>query len=142
MKTRLSLIVSFLLAALLASGSALAQKPQGKRDFFGGPPSAEEHLLRLSEALDLSDEQSVSLLTVLHEKEARRAALHERAIELIGADVCALRAETESDILAILTPEQGEQFLQSMEQRRVRAGERDRQRSRRGSLDCSQYGDG
>ena len=138
MKTRLSLIVSLLLVALLASGSALAQKPQGKRDLFGGPPSAEEKLFHLSEALDLSDEQAVSLLTVLQDKEAKRAALHEQAIEFIGPDACALMAETESDILAILTPEQGEQFLTMKEERRERAEERGRQRGRPGSLDCGQ----
>jgi hypothetical protein len=140
MKTRLIPFVSILLiAGLMTSYSVLAQNADGRKDFFGGPPSTGEILDRLSEALDLSDEQAVSMLVVLQEAEARRQALREETASLMGPEICAQKADTEAAILAILTAEQAEQFQQMHEERKARAEERGNKRGRRGPIDCSQY---
>lgn len=136
-----TVLISALLC-LMASGSVLAQKQQGGRDWQGGPPSVEQKLARISEALDLSDEQSVQMLVVLQEQEASRIALHEQSMALLGPEICAQRLETEESILAILTPEQADQFLEMAEQRRQKAGNRDRGGKNRGGLDCTAEAEG
>ncbi len=140
MKFRLNIVVSILLlGAILASASVLAQNHQARKDFFGGPPSTEQRLAHLSEALDLSDEQAVQMLVVLQETEARREALREETASLLGPEICALMVETESDILEILTPDQAEQFQLMKEERQARGEERRQRRGRPDPLDCSQY---
>ncbi len=140
MKSRLvTSIAFFVLASLLLAGNALAERKQDKRDFFGGPPSAEEKLVHMNEALDLSDEQAVDMLRVLQDKEEKREALRAQTEALMGPEICALMNETEEDILAILTPEQAEQFLQMREDRRARAEAKGRGGRRKGPIDCSLY---
>jgi len=123
---------------LLASGSVMAQKQRGENDWHGGPPSVEQKLARISEALGLSDEQSVQMLMVLQEQEENRAALHEQSMTMFGAEICDQRRATEEAILAVLTPEQTELFLEMAEQRRQKAKNRDRGGRNRGGLDCSE----
>ncbi len=138
MNTRLkmTILISALLC-LLASGSALAQKQRGEHDWRGGPPSIEQKLARISEALDLSNEQSVQMLVVLQEQEESRAALHEQSMQMLGPEICAQRLETQEAILAILTPEQTALFLAQAEQRRQKAANRGRGKNR-GGLDCTE----
>jgi hypothetical protein len=140
MNIRLSKSISIIaIVSLLAAGAALAQKQQGVRDWQKGPPSVEEKLARISAALDLSDEQSVEMLVVLQQQEEAGAALHEQTMALIGPEICAHKLETEEAILAILTPEQTETFLQIREERRAKAEEHDHgRRGRGGDLDCSE----
>ncbi len=145
MKTSLTTSITLvILASLLLAGNAMADRKQDRRDFFGGPPSAEEKLVHINEALGLSDQQAVDMLLVLQDKEVKRQALREQTEALMGPEICALMNETEEDILAILTPEQAEQFLQLMEDRRDRREARERGGRRHGPIDCSQYdaGDG
>lgn len=123
---RLSLLA---LALLTASATASAQPPGfGQRGHDGarhhGPPGAEQQLARLDEALDLSDEQAAQLLEVLQTTEAERQALHERVMAEFRPEFCALMEETDSGILALLTPEQAATFDQLKAERRERAGGR------------------
>jgi hypothetical protein len=139
MKTYLkNFAVSLIALGIMASGTAVAQNEDGGRDWRQGPPSVEDVLARLSEALDLSDQQSVDLLVVLQGHAAERADLHEQSMALIGPEICAQKASAEEDILAILTPDQVEQFLALKELRKAKATGRKRGKGPRGP-DCSQY---
>jgi Spy/CpxP family protein refolding chaperone len=56
----------------------------------------------------------------------------------MGPELCAVQSSTEADILAILTPEQSEEFAQLQEERQARF------QNRRGGgpfPDCSSYDD-
>lgn len=123
---------------IMTAGTAVAQNDEGKRDWRQGPASVEDVLARMSDALNLSDQQSVDLLMVLQEHATQRAALHEESMAIIGPEICAQKTAAVEDILAILTPEQTEQFLEMKEARKAKAGERNRGRGPRGP-DCSQY---
>jgi hypothetical protein len=138
MRIRLSKTISIIaIVSLMAAGTALAQNQQGVRDWQKGPPSVEEKLAHISTALDLSDEQSLEMLVILQQQEEARAAFHEQTMALIGPEICAHRLETEEAILAILTAEQAETFLQFREERQLKDEKHDRgRRSRGGELDC------
>jgi Spy/CpxP family protein refolding chaperone len=124
--------------SLLATGTAVAQKYDGERAGKNGPPSVEDKLAHMSEALNLSDQQAVDMLQLLQQHDAERAALHDQTMALMGPEICAQKADEEDSILAILTPEQAEQFQQMKEQRKARATERDRGRGKN-RPDCSDY---
>ena len=138
MNTRLSKMVSILaIASLLTAGSVLAQNRQSDNDWQKGPPTAEEKLVRISAALNLSGDQSQEMLRVLQEQGEKGAALHEQTMMLMGPEICAQRAENEEAILAILDADQTELFLQMKEQRRADAANtRNRNAKRMGELDC------
>ena len=138
MNTRLSKTITILaIVSLLSAGSAFAQKQNnGDRDWQKGPPTVEEKLARISAALGLDDAQSVAMLVVLQEQEQTRIRLHEETMALMGPEICADRAATESAILEILTAEQAELFLQMKEERKGKANDR-RSGNRGGGLDCS-----
>ena len=145
MKTFLKPVVSVLaITSLLVAGSAFAQYQKGEKswsekEWYKGPPSVEQKLARLSEALDLSDEQSAEMLAVLQEQERTRQALHDRTMELMGDEICAHKAQSEEEILSILDAEQTELFLQMREEHQFRANDRSRSRKVRDPLDCSGY---
>ena len=134
--SKFAMVLAVLL--LLAAGAVAAQNEQAGREWKQGPPSVEDMLARMSDALELSDEQAIEMLVVLQQHAAEKAALHEQTMALMGPEICAQRASAEEDILAILTPEQTEQFLQIREERKARAEERNRGRGRN-RHDCSQY---
>lgn len=139
MKTRLKNSALTLIAlSVLLTGSAIAQNRDRERDFRKSPPSAEAILARLSESLDLNNEQSAAMLVVLQEQAAERFALHEQTMQLLGPEICAQQAATEEAMLAILTPDQAEEFLQMKEARKAKAAQRDRGRGRN-HPDCSEY---
>ena len=138
MKTFLRpLVLILVITSLLAAGGAFAQNQKGDRDWHKGPPSVEEKLARISDALSLSDEQSLEMLAVLQEQDRNRQALHEQTMEIMGGDICAQKAQTEEAMLSILDADQTELFLQMKEERQTRA--RNQTRSRKGdhSPDCS-----
>ncbi len=60
-----------------------------------------------------------------------RQALHDRTMELMGAEICAQKAQSEEAILAILDAEQTELFLQMKEERQFRANDKTRTRKGR-----------
>jgi Spy/CpxP family protein refolding chaperone len=137
MNTRLSKTISVLaVASLLTAGSVVAQNHKDDNDWQKRPPSTEEKLARISTALGLSDEQSVQMLVVLQQQTENRAALHEQKMELLGPEICAQRAETEDAILAILTAEQTELFLQIKEDRQSNPDRKGHAGKRPGELDC------
>ena len=136
MKTYLkTFAIGLAVFGFLTTGVAVAQSGDGGRDWHQGPPSVEDILARMSNALDLSDQQAVDLLVVLQQHANERAALQ----ELIGPEICAQRASAEQDILEILTPGQAEQFQTMKEARKAQAGERNRGRAP-ARPDCEQYG--
>jgi hypothetical protein len=145
MKTFLKPIVSVLaVTSLLVAGSTFAQyqkaeKNWSEKEWHKGPPSVEQQLARLSDALDLSDEQSAEMLAILQEQEKTRQALQDRTMELMGAEICAHKAQSEEEILSILDAEQTELFLQMREERQFRANDKTRSRKGRDPLDCSGY---
>jgi Spy/CpxP family protein refolding chaperone len=128
------LTIPFVLAVagLLATGPTLAgqrpvtQDPQrpDPQAWRMPPAGPEQQLARLSEQLQLSDEQSRKLLEVLQAARDERAILHARIMEEMQPEICTQMRNTEADILAILTPEQAEQFQLLKEQRQARQGER------------------
>jgi len=140
MKTRLSTAINVLaIASLLAAGSALADNQQRDRDWQKGPPRVEQKLARISDALDLSDEQSAQMLGILQEQEQKKAALHEQTMALLGPEICAQRAEAEDAIHSILDEEQTALYLEIRQQRQERGDRHNRQRRARDPLDCAAY---
>lgn len=138
LKTTASVMV---LASFLAVGNANAQPPKADRDWHKGPPSVEEKLARISNALDLSDEQSAEMLAILQGQEGDRKALHEHTMAIMGAEICAQRAQAEEEILSILDADQAELFRQMKADRKVRGGDRNRSRRSGGDLDCAEFED-
>lgn len=125
MNTRKTLALALLLAAPLVYGSASADRTRSNDDgWMQGPPGAAQQLARLDRALDLSDDQAARLLDILQVAEAERAALHARVIEQMQPEICALRNSTESEILAVLTDEQAQEFLALHERRHERFEDR------------------
>ena len=144
MKNRLSSAVSALaIVSLLTAGSALADNQQRNKEMVGdwqkGPPSVETKLARISYALDLSDEQSAQMLTILQEQERQRAALHEQTMALLGPEICAERAETEAAILSILDAEQAALYDELRQNRQERGDKGNRKGKRNGALDCADF---
>lgn len=132
-------LIILTLSGLLVSAGAFAQKGPGPGGYDGDwlrghKPTVEERLARISEALDLTPEQSVQMLQVLQEQEQQRLALHEETMALMGEKICAQRETHELAVLDILTAEQAELFLEHQAQRHERA--RARGRSLNGP-DCS-----
>jgi Spy/CpxP family protein refolding chaperone len=121
-------------AALLTAGGALAEPPDRDGAWRVGPPGPEQRLARLAQGLDLSPEQARQMLEVLQEAEVDHQAVRTRFFEEAGPELCAIRQNTEADILALLTPEQAAQFQLHKEEGQ---GRRSGQRDRRGSaLEC------
>jgi Spy/CpxP family protein refolding chaperone len=121
-------------AALLTAGGAVAGPPNHDGTWRMGPPGPEQRLARLAQGLDLSPEQSRQMLEILQAAEADHQAVRTRFLEEAGPELCAIRQNTEADILALLTPEQAAQFS---EQREDRAEHRAQNRQGAGpALDC------
>jgi len=134
-------VINLSVICLLASGSALAQNSDPDRDWKRPPPSPEAKLARLSEHLDLSNEQSSAVLVVLQQNAEDRAALHDETMAIMGPEICAQRAEAEDAILAILTEEQALQLQQMKEEHRSKTNERGHNRGS-SRPDCSGFDSG
>ena len=146
MNTRLLTTITLLLVtALIMSGLVFAQNQQSRKNFFGGPPSAEEKVARMTEALGLDDAQRLEMYEVLLESEANRKQLHEQAQITIGPEICASIADTEAAILDVLDQEQQALFFEHKQQRQEQRRQRAEQRGGRGHRmalpDCSEYED-
>jgi Spy/CpxP family protein refolding chaperone len=121
MKNRIPKLPALLaLAALLTAGSALAGQPDHDGSWRMGPPGAEQQLARLSRELGLDREQARQMLELLQAAEADHEAIRARFFEEAGPEICAIRQNTEAEIMALLTPEQAEQFLRLKEDRQDR----------------------
>jgi hypothetical protein len=143
MKTGTRSILITLLSTTLFTAGAWAAPGQGNGQDFdsrNGPPTAEDRLARMSEALDLSADQALAMLEVLLAAEQRQAQIREQNRALIEPQVCADRLATEADVLAILDDDQALLFQEMKAQRESRANQR---KSRHGpSFDCSAYSAG
>ncbi len=139
MKTRLATAITVLaMASLLSAGSAFADNQQRDRDWQKGPPSVEQKLARISDALDLSDEQSAQMLRILQQQEQAKRARHDEIMALMGPEICAQRAEAEDAILSILDEEQTALYLEIRQER----GNKHRRQGRAGDpLDCNAFED-
>jgi hypothetical protein len=125
------------MSGVLVTGTAFAQQEVGNQDWRGGPPSVEQKLAHLSDALGLSNQQSVDMLIVLQQAAEGREDLHAQNMALMGPEICAQRLETEEAVLAILTAEQIERLEQIKEERENDASRKGRRGGGRGELDCS-----
>ncbi|MCW8873655.1 MAG: hypothetical protein OQK01_13660 [Xanthomonadales bacterium] len=118
MKNRISICPALLaMAALLTAGSALAGPPDHDGSWRMGPPNAEQQLARLSQELGLDREQSRQMLDLLQAAEVEHEAIRARFFEEAGPEICAIRQNTEAEIMALLTPDQAEQFQRLKEDR-------------------------
>jgi Spy/CpxP family protein refolding chaperone len=111
MKNRMPKICAFLAtAAMLTASTASAGPPEQEGPWRMGPAGPEQRLARLSEQLDLSPEQSLQVLELLQAAADDHEAVRERFVEQFGPEICAIRQNTEAEILALLTPGQVAQF--------------------------------
>ncbi|MEJ8568720.1 hypothetical protein [Elongatibacter sediminis] len=127
--TRLSLTLCLFTLALVAAGTASA-RPHGD-GHRGFPPSAEQQVARMSEALDLDDAQSAELLVILQHAEIEREELRANMEESFKPDICALRAQTAEEIRSVLNAEQIAQMEEHLERRAERAEKRAEKRAER-----------
>ena len=146
MNTRLLTTITVLLVtALMMSGLVFAQNQQSRKNFFGGPPSAEEKVARMTEALGLDDAQRLEMYEVLLENEANRKQLREQAQIMLGPEICASIADAEAAVLDVLDEEQQALFLEHKRQRQEQLGQQAEGRAGRGHRmgppDCSEYED-
>lgn len=87
---------------------------KGKGDKYRGDPIA-----RLTDALELSDEQAVDVATILEDSRAQHRAIQES----VEDEHCAVRENTYNELASILTEEQMARFEQ-MESKRKSHGRR------------------
>jgi Spy/CpxP family protein refolding chaperone len=124
------------MAALLTTGSALAGPPDRDDSWRMGPPSAEQRLARMSQELGLDHEQARQMLELLQAAEAEHDAIRARFFEQAGPEICAVRQNTEAEIMALLTPEQAAQYQLLREDQLARHTQK-QQRNRSNMLsDC------
>lgn len=122
----------------LATFSAVAQQNgghRGERDGHRGPPDAEMRVARMTQKLNLTDEQSAQLLVVMQEIDRERDALKQQAMEQIEPELCEMRLRSEAEVAQILTDEQ----LATMETLKENKPESRHGRRGRMELDCSAY---
>jgi Spy/CpxP family protein refolding chaperone len=132
--------IAFAAALLLVAASAVARQdggPHGDRSGHRGPPDAEMRVAKMTQMLELTDEQSAQLLVVMQDLDVEREALHDRMLEQMKPELCDLQLRTESEINGILTPEQRVLLEEQKESRPLR--NRDRSRGGMGRLDCSEF---
>ena len=104
-----TVIWSFLFCLLLATNASAQPGPRdGDRGW--GPPSPEDRVELLKEALNLDDKQSAKLLEILSSADAQKSALRKKHMEQIHQDMCALKKSTTGQVKSVLTPEQSAEF--------------------------------
>ena len=133
-------VLAIATAFLLVAGSAMARQEGGRHgypDGHRGPPDAETRVARMTQALDLTDEQSARLLVVMQDLDSERRVLHDQVMEQMKPELCDLQSRTEIEIADILTPEQ-QVLAEELKAERPGKGSR---RGRRGpeGLDCSEF---
>lgn len=101
-------------------GVPRAENPGTADDRRQGPPSIEEKLARLSQRLDLSDEQSSRLRQVLESAQSRGRQAGEgldRNSPEFAAEREKIRREEDEAIMRILTPPQRQEYQRMIERR-------------------------
>ena len=107
--TQKALALGAALCVLAMTGS-LARADMDRPPGDWNPPSVEERAARLADELDLDESQAARLVSILAAADEERQAMRERHEALIRADLCALKASTSEEIIAILTTDQAEAF--------------------------------
>ena len=125
-------LTAVLSVAILLSGTALAQ--QSERQGRRGMMDPKERVNRMVEQYDLSDEQAGQLSQVFEEGKANRPNVRGKSREEARPEVCRYILKTHDEIMEILTPEQGEQFTQDMQERARGRGMNPK--------DCEEFRDG
>jgi len=137
MKNRIpKLPALFAMAALLTAGGAFAGPPDRDGSWRMGPPDAEQRLALLSHELNLDREQSRLMLELLQAAEADHEAIRARFFEEAGPEICAIRQNTDAEIMALLTPEQAAQFQLLKEDQLARRTQLQRHNRSNAQLDC------
>ena len=106
----MKITLSTLLFCLLVAANAAAQPGPLRGDGDWGPPSPQDRVERLSEDLDLNEEQTAKLLDIFTASDAEREALRKKHEELIRQDVCSFHEKMNGQIKSVLTAEQSTKF--------------------------------
>ena len=111
-----ALIATALISVLGLSAAVYAQPHDGWGGKDGKGHSAEMMGERLKEKLNLTTDQQTQLNQIMADQKTRMDEIHKQ--------MEALRTETDSKIIAILTPEQATTFKQMIDKRNQRMEER------------------
>jgi Spy/CpxP family protein refolding chaperone len=109
-----------ILACSLIGAIAIATTAQAQPEHHGQPPEPQERAVHLQKTLQLSDEQTAKVKTILESSAQQRKALMEKykpQLQALHADGKALREQTESQINGVLTPKQQVAFKAQLEKR-------------------------
>jgi Spy/CpxP family protein refolding chaperone len=130
-QSRIAILAALLLVALSATARQDGET-RGGRSGHRGPPDAEMRVAKMTQKLNLNDEQSAQLLAVMQANEAEKKALKDQVMEQLEPEFCDLKFRTEAEIAGILTDQQ----LVQLEEDKAKAEER---RGGKKKLDCSAY---
>lgn len=133
--TAWGITASIAVTLLLCTSTAQAGGRDDHRGRHG--PDLEKRVAHMAVELDLSDEQSEQLLTVLQASLAEREALQEKIDAQFKPELCALHLATREQVRAILTEEQAAELEGRMD-RLADGGEPRGWHGRKGgpALDC------
>jgi Spy/CpxP family protein refolding chaperone len=106
-------VIAAVLGLALMSLAPLAVQARGRH---GQPPSPERAVERLTQQLDLSDEQQGKVHAILEESFTQRHELRDQHRQ----EMEAMRDATEDQLSAVLTGEQMDELLEMREERRER----------------------
>lgn len=100
---------------LITMTSLAAQAGRGEPGPHG--PSPEEKVERLTEQLDLSEQQASDLLDIFTAAEQEREAMRAEHEALIRQDMCALFTSTNAQVESVLTADQYARLEEKMQRR-------------------------
>ena len=103
------------LVCLFSIASITALADRGDRGPRG--PSPEEKVERMTEELNLSEDQAASLLEIFTTADLEREAMRAEHEALIRQDMCALFTSTNSQVEAVLSADQYAQLEEKMQRR-------------------------
>jgi hypothetical protein len=92
--------------SMFLTGAAVAQHDGGNRGKHHGPRDAETRVAHMTRVLELSDEQSAELLEVLQAVDEEREALHQKALQQMEPEICALQLGVKTEMERILSDDQ------------------------------------
>jgi Spy/CpxP family protein refolding chaperone len=126
------IILCIPVVALMLASTAWSQQGQGKGH---GRPSLDERVARLSQELDLSDEQAMQVRDIMSDAQASRPNVRIMDREEARPALCRHMLETDARIKAVLSESQVEQYDVFKESRKAGMGGG----RGRGPVDCSEF---
>lgn len=127
-----------LILALLASSAHAGDSEQKRRSHDRQGPDMEQRMQRLSEELQLSDEQSEQLQAVMEAAALERETVREKFEEQIKPELCAIHLATMEQVREILTAEQAAELEGRMDRWASAEGPGGKFRGKvRGLQDCA-----